>query len=297
MRLICPKCNAQYDIANDAIPAGGRDVQCSSCSHTWFQTEKPAEAASVVTPPARSRIVPQAEQSRVVPQAAQSRVVTQVENAIKKRKPLESSIADILRQEAAREKANAEAEATGQLAPEAPDQPRRNEPTTTDDTRRRISMMAEEDAHSPAAMAAAATGAVSDDTNLRTVPSIDEINQQLRTRSQSGDDANLTEAEQQEVVQRRGFRRGFAFMLILIAIAIAPYIFADQIVAKFPQVAEPMEKYIATMDDLRLWLNDQFQTVRGMIEDYTGSAEPSEPATPGPAVESTAPAAPEAPAE
>ncbi|MCT4373539.1 zinc-ribbon domain-containing protein, partial [Yangia mangrovi] len=37
MRLICPNCGAQYEVPVDAIPAGGRDVQCSSCGHTWFQ--------------------------------------------------------------------------------------------------------------------------------------------------------------------------------------------------------------------------------------------------------------------
>jgi predicted Zn finger-like uncharacterized protein len=281
MRLICPKCNAQYDIAADAIPEGGRDVQCSSCSHTWFQTEKPPAAASVVAP------------------AAASSVAAEVENAVTKRKPLDSSIADILRQEAAREQADADAKAAGDAAPAeaAAAQPRRNDPVAAEETRRRISMMAEEDAQTPAATAAAATGAVSGDANLRSVPSIDEINQQLRARSQSGDGANLTQAEQQEVVQRRGFRRGFAFMIILIAIAIAPYIFAEQIVTKFPQTAELMANYIEYMDTLRLWLNEQFQIVRAMIAEYTGSAEPVDPPAPGPAVESTAPAAPEAPSE
>jgi predicted Zn finger-like uncharacterized protein len=281
MRLICPKCNAQYDIAADAIPKGGRDVQCSSCSHTWFQTEKAPEAASVVAP------------------AAPSKVAAEVENAVTKRKPLDSSIADILRQEAAREQADADAKADGGTAPAeaAAAQPRRNDPVAPDETRRRISMMAEEEVQTPAATAAAATGAVADGTNLRSVPSIDEINQQLRARSQSGDGSGLTEAEQQEVVQRRGFRRGFAFMIILIAIAIAPYVFAEQIVTKFPQTAELMATYIEYMDTLRLWLNEQFQTVRAMIAEYTGSTEPVDPPAPGPAVESTAPAAPEAPTE
>jgi predicted Zn finger-like uncharacterized protein len=37
MRLICPNCGAQYEVADDAIPLAGRDVQCSNCSHGWFQ--------------------------------------------------------------------------------------------------------------------------------------------------------------------------------------------------------------------------------------------------------------------
>lgn len=37
MRLICPKCSAQYEVDASVIPATGRDVQCSNCGRTWFQ--------------------------------------------------------------------------------------------------------------------------------------------------------------------------------------------------------------------------------------------------------------------
>ena len=37
MRLICPNCEAQYEVVDNAIPAGGRDVQCSNCGNTWYQ--------------------------------------------------------------------------------------------------------------------------------------------------------------------------------------------------------------------------------------------------------------------
>lgn len=37
MRLTCPNCDAQYEVAADAIPANGRDVQCSNCGHVWFE--------------------------------------------------------------------------------------------------------------------------------------------------------------------------------------------------------------------------------------------------------------------
>jgi len=38
MRLVCPNCAAQYDVDDRVIPEGGRDVQCSNCGHSWFQT-------------------------------------------------------------------------------------------------------------------------------------------------------------------------------------------------------------------------------------------------------------------
>jgi predicted Zn finger-like uncharacterized protein len=37
MRLICPNCDAQYEVDAALIPAAGRDVQCSNCGTTWFQ--------------------------------------------------------------------------------------------------------------------------------------------------------------------------------------------------------------------------------------------------------------------
>lgn len=37
MRLICPSCEAQYEIPDEMIPEEGRDVQCADCEHTWFQ--------------------------------------------------------------------------------------------------------------------------------------------------------------------------------------------------------------------------------------------------------------------
>lgn len=36
MRLICPKCAAQYEVDASAIPEQGREVQCSACGNIWF---------------------------------------------------------------------------------------------------------------------------------------------------------------------------------------------------------------------------------------------------------------------
>lgn len=44
MRLICPNCGAQYEVPGDVIPTSGRDVQCSNCSHTWFQMHPDQDA-------------------------------------------------------------------------------------------------------------------------------------------------------------------------------------------------------------------------------------------------------------
>lgn len=247
MRLICPNCDAQYDIADDVIPDGGRDVQCSSCAHTWFQTDKPkvpgrntdAEAGGA---PAPSQPEPP------------------------KRKPLESSIADILREEAAREHEvpTPKAEGSSDSAKSG---------NQAEETRKRIAQMTESEGKSPAAIAAAATGAVATGANLRTVPPIDEINATLRARAEASDTSGLTEDEKQEVVKRRGFRRGFFIILLLLAILITPYFFAADIVEALPQLEDVMTSYVEVVDRLRIWLDAQVQTVQGLIDDMIGGGD------------------------
>ncbi len=53
MRLVCPSCKANYEVPRNAVPIGGREVQCASCGHKWFQTrtkkttaKKPTQLAS-----------------------------------------------------------------------------------------------------------------------------------------------------------------------------------------------------------------------------------------------------------
>lgn len=49
MRLVCPNCDAKYEVPEDAIPDAGRDVQCANCSHAWFQTRARTASAAIVT--------------------------------------------------------------------------------------------------------------------------------------------------------------------------------------------------------------------------------------------------------
>lgn len=53
MRLTCPNCGAQYQVADGAIPPAGRDVQCSNCNHVWFETPGAVEDAPPIDIPER----------------------------------------------------------------------------------------------------------------------------------------------------------------------------------------------------------------------------------------------------
>ena len=46
MRLICPNCDAQYEVPSEVIPEDGRDVQCSNCGDTWFQNHSDQEGTA-----------------------------------------------------------------------------------------------------------------------------------------------------------------------------------------------------------------------------------------------------------
>ena len=60
MRLVCPNCDAKYEVPEDAIPETGRDVQCANCGHAWFQMRRVAEVAPVPAPVAAPPVAPAA---------------------------------------------------------------------------------------------------------------------------------------------------------------------------------------------------------------------------------------------
>jgi resuscitation-promoting factor RpfA len=57
MRLVCPNCEAKYEVPEDAIPDIGRDVQCANCGHSWFQM-RPRPASVVAEPAPVAEVAP-----------------------------------------------------------------------------------------------------------------------------------------------------------------------------------------------------------------------------------------------
>ena len=51
MILTCPACDTKYVVKDGAIPAGGRQVRCASCKHSWHQEaeESPADMEGAIT--------------------------------------------------------------------------------------------------------------------------------------------------------------------------------------------------------------------------------------------------------
>ncbi|SDH10702.1 zinc-ribbon domain-containing protein [Alloyangia pacifica] len=128
MRLICPNCGAQYEVPVDAIPAGGRDVQCSSCGHTWFQlhpedtlrVDDPAapqpddlstddiweemdEGTSLPSAEPDAAPAPDPDPAPAAAEAPSQESATPVPRRPVRARGLDPSVAEVLRQEAERE--------------------------------------------------------------------------------------------------------------------------------------------------------------------------------------------------
>lgn len=76
MRLTCPNCNAQYEVDASVIPDAGRDVQCSSCGHSWFQTPEATQAA----PPSAQAPLPEGDDRQGDPETSSPEIPAESEN-------------------------------------------------------------------------------------------------------------------------------------------------------------------------------------------------------------------------
>ncbi len=248
MKLICPKCQAQYEIPDVAIPDTGRDVQCANCNETWFQAHPdakapsgPGAAAAEVKPSdvkpsdvkpsdvKSSDVKPSDDAKPAVPPAP---IAAQVTEPAAPRRELSPAVSDILRQEAAREK---DARSAKAKLPEAGAKP------SLADTRPGRERLPE-------------------------IPDIDVSNPRLNPRPAPVAAADVVfdvDTDLPEVVRKTGFKRGFSLILLLIGMALMLYVFAPELAQKFPNLREPLTIYVNAINSGRLWLNDLVSGLSG----------------------------------
>ncbi|MEV8465701.1 zinc-ribbon domain-containing protein [Fluviibacterium sp. DFM31] len=101
MRIICPDCQAKYDIPDAAIPDAGREVQCARCAHAWYQLPLTGAAAGAVP---RDLARDDGEDEDTPPPEATARQDTET-GAPSPRRELDPSLLSVLREEAKREAA------------------------------------------------------------------------------------------------------------------------------------------------------------------------------------------------
>jgi predicted Zn finger-like uncharacterized protein len=246
MRLICPNCDAQYEVPKDVVPQEGRDVQCSNCGQTWFQhhpDHMPPEPESV------EEAVSQPDEP--APEEERAQMPEPV------RKEIDPGVADILREEAARESQARVQDAGGlEMQPELglADAEDEGERRAREARERMARMRGEEPEPDPVA---AAVGSRRD-----LLPDIEEINSTLRStgdRQISGDDAAAAASEPRK--RRGGFRRGFFSVVLITIILVALYIFAPMIAKTIPALEPLLNAYTGVIDQGRVWLDVKVQSL------------------------------------
>ncbi|MDZ4136863.1 MAG: zinc-ribbon domain-containing protein, partial [Paracoccaceae bacterium] len=266
MRLVCPNCDAQYEVSDDAIPAEGRDVQCSNCGHAWFQISPEVEAAAVDEEnlfDAPEDLIPERATEPVVLAGAGGEAAALQDDlpapdaedadepepeaapgfdapASLQRRSLDESVMAVLREEAEREVAVRQTEEPrpletqtdlGLIAPVAAGAARRIAELKGEDS----------DALSP--------GPIRPSKGRELLPDIEEINSTLRSSSDRADNAQDMD-DLPDLNDRRsgGFRSGFLLMMVLALGIFLAYVMAPKIVEQIPGSADAMASYVAAVD-------------------------------------------------
>lgn len=234
MRLICPNCEAQYEVDADVIPDEGRDVQCSSCGNTWLQMPEGAKAAE------------EQESLALVPE--------EPAKDEPKRRTLDAAVLSVLREEAERETLARRAEGSaletqgdlGLVAGAAAPVAARDEPEPT-----KPAPLAEPEETEPL---------VSRATKRELLPDIEQINSTLRPTSERGNEAAAQDAPQVLRIRRNDFRKGFFSSLLVAVLLLALYMMSDAIAARVPALEPALSGYARTVDGVRQWLDQAMRS-------------------------------------
>jgi len=259
----------------DVISAEGRDVQCSNCQETWFQTHPGTEPQTDVVQTLKEHFAQREPEAAPIPTHSDAisepdpiddefeRALVQELDTLaeddpeiapspsitheRSKREIDPSVADILREEAQREREQRAAEtfehqdefALDADEPVSAPQPQKSgyiDPKLDD-----LDEMYKD--------------TVSDAPKSRRdlLPDIEEINSTLRRDKKS---ANREEPDTQAQKNASG-RRGFRAAIILLILAVVVYAYADLITSNVPQIAPYLDAYVAQIDQWRAAFSDQ----------------------------------------
>lgn len=266
MRLVCPNCDAEYEVDASAIPDAGRDVQCSNCGHAWFQLsprmedELATETALFDPPPALDTPAPSApvtEGPATPPPAPRA---------------LDESVLAVLREEAERESTARRNEAPPPIETQtelglsdviaatvaAASQPDTAEPDPA------------EPAHEPdpvaqrvARMKGIDPTPAKPQSRRDMLPEVEEINTTLRASSERRPgDAGAVSDSLSSQDGKSAFRSGFLLVMVVAVLIVVLYVMAPKLAQQIPGLKGPLASYVAAIDEGRLWLD---ATLRGAI--------------------------------
>ncbi|MGO4915284.1 zinc-ribbon domain-containing protein [Pseudogemmobacter sp. W21_MBD1_M6] len=263
MRLICPNCDAQYEVGDGVIPDEGRDVQCSNCGQTWFQrsARMDAELAEELDVSAETKdwAAPDAGASTEIPMEIdydEDEEPAPTPVAAPPRRALDESVLGVLREEAeletrARRTHTAEPlETQPDLGLEDTDKGVGSGQATT---RERMAKMRGIEDDEPVVP-----------TRRDLLPDIEEINSTLRATSDRKGASAAKDADV-DAGSRSGFRLGFGLMTMLTAILMGLYAYAPRVIEVVPASEPVMVEFVEKVNVARRWLDQTVQNTVGGI--------------------------------
>lgn len=259
MRLVCPNCDAEYEVDASVIPDTGRDVQCSNCGHAWFQQPPEAEAALAAeaslhdAPPARHDPQERTPSAAIGPDPTPAAPSTAAPEP--QRRSIDESVLAVLREEAEREV-----------------DARRADPPAAFEMQTEMGLAAGHKAIAGVAAEAIGADPITKAANRREMlPEIEELNSTLRSSTEKRSASAHADigADTAVAPKRSGFRSGFTLM-ILLAVALAViYLMAPKLSDQFPAAAPALTSFVSMVDQMRLtfdgWIKSLIDFLRGLI--------------------------------
>jgi predicted Zn finger-like uncharacterized protein len=264
MRLVCPNCDAEYEVDASVIPDNGRDVQCSNCGHAWFQlppaveAEIEAEAALYEAPPAlaASPLVQEEPEPTPVEHLDEHLAESEVP-----RRSIDESVLAVLREEAEREAEVRKSETPPVIETQTEMGLDTAKAAPGGAMARRIAKLKGEPEPIPP------------QTRREMLPEIEELNSTLRSSSEKrpGAAAAVTDTIDAVPVKRSGFRSGFTLMILIAAVLTTVYLMAPKLSVQFPAMASALTAYVATIDQLRVGLDGLMKSAIAFLQGLVGN--------------------------
>lgn len=283
MRLICPNCDAEYEVDDSAIPLTGRDVQCSNCGHSWFQAAGAVAAVEAAVTPQAAAAEPTAPDAPLPVPPARAEIAPPSSR-------LDAASLALLRDEAAREIAARRSAAVppavevqadlGLQAPSPSKPPASVEPqvqvapTPAPTPAPTLAAPPQYIPESVAASAGIAAAEAARTPPRRTrLPDIEEINSTLRPQPFPADHGRKPAVEASTPEPSVSFRTGFLIVIALAVLLVLAYSLGPQLGRAVPALQGPLATYAVAVDAGRLWLDD---ATRGLIDSLRSVAGPAE---------------------
>lgn len=241
MRLICPNCDAQYEVPENVIPDAGRDVQRSDCGNTWFQGPDQEASDQDETPFERQQLP--SEVSEILHEEAEFEIQARAHEF------------DELASEDVDEDVGVSVDVAEPQEPETIAERRARE------TRERMARMRGVEANNPFVEAS--------DSRKGVLPDVDAINSSLSPDHGAAQVKKTIDLQDLNRKRRRGsgFRTGFTISVFLGLLIVALYITHDNVGRAVPFAAPALDSLAEYVDLWRVWVEVEAANLMVMLED------------------------------